>query len=391
MKYDFDKIIERKNTNSIKYDGAASRGMPEGLLPLWVADMDFQTAPCIIRALAEKSNHGIFGYSEIDDSFINVLQNWFARRFNWEIKSDWLVQTPGVVHAIYMAVRAFTEPGDSVMIQPPVYYPFRSAIEQTGRRLTINPLVLKDGRYNMNMDDFEAKIITDKVKLFILCSPHNPVGRVWSSDELTELGNICSRHNVLVVSDEIHADFIYPKHRHQVFANLKPEFQKISVTCTSPSKTFNLAGLQLSNIFIPDKELRKKFRKECNQSGTGLINIMGIVSCKAAYSDGEDWLSELLVYLAENLALLRDHLSAFPQVKLVEPEGTYLAWLDCRGTKLEAKELNELIINNAGLWLDDGLIFGDEGSGFQRINYACPRSILKQGMEKLIDALSRRQ
>ena len=387
MKYNFDKIINRKNTNSVKYDGALQWGMPENVLPFWVADMDFQSPPCVIDALVEKSRHGIFGYSAIDDDFRNVLINWFQKRFNWQLDSDWLVQTPGVVNAIYTAVRTFTEPGDAVMIQQPVYYPFQAAIERTGRHLTVNQLIFNDSQYYMDINDFEAKIITNKVKLFILCSPHNPVGRVWETDELEQIGDICLRHNVIVISDEIHADFVYPGNIHTVFANIKPEFNDISITCTSPSKTFNLAGLQLSNVFIANKELRKLFRKECEKSGVGPISIMGIVACQASYTNGEEWLTELLIYLEENLAFMRNSLTDLSQIKLIEPEGTYLAWLDCRDTKLNAEELNNVIIHKAGLWLDDGPIFGKGGEGFQRINYACPRSLLSTCLDKLINAL----
>lgn len=384
MAYDFDTVIDRRNTNSLKYDFAVRRGMPEDILPLWVADMDFQTPPCVADALAEKVRHGIFGYSDTDNEYFAVLKSWFSRRFGWNIEPEWLVKTPGIVNAIYIAVRALTNAGDAVIIQQPVYYPFSSAVTGTSRRLVVNRLVLEDGRYRVDFDDFEAKIIDNNVKLFILCSPHNPVGRVWTRDELERMGDICLRHGVTVISDEIHADFVYPDHKHLVFADIKPAFRDIAVTCTAPSKTFNLAGLQLSNIFIADEKMRRAFEREYFHCGLSQVGIMGIVACMAAYSGGEDWLEELKVYLSGNISFLRDFLAReLPQISLIEPDGTYLAWLDFRGLGLSAKELDELIIYKAGLWLDNGPMFGDGGEGFQRVNVACPRAVLEQAAERL--------
>ncbi|MCL2035518.1 MAG: pyridoxal phosphate-dependent aminotransferase [Oscillospiraceae bacterium] len=384
MKYDFDEVIDRKNTNSLKYDFAAKRGKPEDILPLWVADMDFRTPPCVADALAEKCRHGIFGYSDIDDTYFSVLQDWFSRRFGWDVKQDWLIKTPGVVTAIHIAVRALTEPGDAVIIQQPVYYPFSSAVTTTGRKLVVNQLVLRDGRYEINFDDFESKVTGNNVKLFILCSPHNPVGRVWTKDELVRLGDICLRHGVTVIADEIHQDFVYPGHRHQVFADLSPELRDITVTCTAPSKTFNLAGLQISNIFIANPNMRRAFIREYAASGLSQLGIMGLVACKAAYSGGEDWLEALESYLNGNLAFLRGFLAReLPEIRLIEPEGTYLVWLDCRGLGLSPSKLDDLIVYKAGLWLDDGPMFGAGGEGFQRINIACPRSVLEQALSRL--------
>jgi cystathionine beta-lyase len=390
MKYDFDAVIDRRNTDSLKYDFAARRGKPEGILPLWVADMDFQTPPCVIDALAKKSCHGIFGYSEPDDSYFAVLQSWFARRFGWEIEPEWLVKTPGVVTAIYIAVRALTKPGEAVLIQQPVYYPFSSAVTETGRTLVVSPLVLENGRYLIDFEDFERKIIADNVKLFILCSPHNPVGRVWTKDELARLGEICLRHDVRVISDEIHADFVYPGHTHSVFADISRELRDITVTCTAPSKTFNLAGLQISNIFIPNQTMHKSFLREYAASGLSQLGIMGMVACKAAYAGGEQWLEVLKAYLSENLAFLRDFLAReIPQIGLIEPEGTYLVWLDCRGLGLPPRELDDFIVHTAGLWLDDGPMLGVGGEGFQRVNIACPRTILREALERLKKAVAK--
>ena len=388
MKYDFSQVIERNNTLSIKYDFAKERKKPSGLLSLWVADMDFPVAQEIKDALIERCNHGIFGYSEVKTPYYEVIAKWYQEKFNWSTKKQWLVKTPGVVAAIANAIRAFTNIGDAVLIQKPVYYPFFLTIEDNQRKVVNNSLVYKNGRYEMDFVDFEEKIISHKVKLFVLCSPHNPVGRVWNKEELLKIGDICLKHKVIVVADEIHADFVYHGHQHQVFANLKTDFQEITVTCTAPSKTFNIAGLQVSNIFIANENLRKKFKQELKKTANADINVMGLIACQAAYSQGEDWLRQVKIYIAENLeyvkTFLRDNL---PQVKLVEPEGTYLLWLDFRELNLTEEELEDLIINKAKLWLDGGTMFGTEGVGFQRINIACPQKILIQAFTQLKEAL----
>ena len=388
MKYDFSQVIERNNTLSIKYDFAKERKKPSGLLSLWVADMDFPVAQEIKDALIERCNHGIFGYSEVKTPYYEVIAKWYQEKFNWSTKKQWLVKTPGVVAAIANAIRAFTNIGDAVLIQKPVYYPFFLTIEDNQRKVVNNSLVYKNGRYEMDFVDFEEKIISHKVKLFVLCSPHNPVGRVWNKEELLKIGDICLKHKVIVVADEIHADFVYHGHQHQVFANLKTEYQEITVTCTAPSKTFNIAGLQVSNIFIANENLRKKFKQELKKTANADINVMGLIACQAAYSQGEDWLRQVKIYIAENLeyvkTFLRDNL---PQVKLVEPEGTYLLWLDFRELNLTEEELEDLIINKAKLWLDGGTMFGTEGVGFQRINIACPQKILIQAFTQLKEAL----
>lgn len=388
MKYDFSQVIERNNTLSIKYDFAKERKKPSDLLSLWVADMDFPVAQEIKDALIERCNHGIFGYSEVKTPYYEVIAKWYQEKFNWSTKKQWLVKTPGVVAAIANAIRAFTNIGDAVLIQKPVYYPFFLTIEDNQRKVVNNSLVYKNGRYEMDFVDFEEKIISHKVKLFVLCSPHNPVGRVWNKEELLKIGDICLKHKVIVVADEIHADFVYHGHQHQVFANLKTDFQEITVTCTAPSKTFNIAGLQVSNIFIANENLRKKFKQELKKTANADINVMGLIACQAAYSQGEDWLRQVKIYIAENLeyvkTFLRDNL---PQVKLVEPEGTYLLWLDFRELNLTEEELEDLIINKAKLWLDGGTMFGTEGVGFQRINIACPQKILIQAFTQLKEAL----
>jgi len=381
MKYDFDKIIDRSNSYSIKYE-PSWRGKPSDVLPLWVADMDFAAPPCVQEALIERTKHGIYGYSEPDTKYFDVLQKWFGERFNWNTERDWLTITPGVVNALYIAIRAYTKPGESVAIQQPVYYPFESSIKKTGRQLLVNELVLKDGRYVIDFDDFEEKI--KQAKMFILCNPHNPVGRVWENDELIRMGEICLRHGVIVIADEIHQDFIFPGHKHLVFAALNKDFDNITITCTSPSKTFNLAGLLHANIFISNKTLRAQFNWEYAQMGIGQPGIMGLITCKAAYESGAEWLDELMEYLGQNMLILKTYLSNhIPKIKFIEPEGTYLAWLDCRELELSAQKLDEVITQKGKLWLNAGYTFGKGGTGFERINAACPRSILHKALERL--------
>jgi len=381
MNYDFDHVIDRHGTYSIKYD-PVSRGKPADVLPLWVADMDFAAPPCVTDALVARAQHGIFGYSEPDDGYFSVIRNWFEKRFNWSVEREWLTVTPGVVSAVYIAVRALTEPGDGIVIQQPVYYPFESSVKQTGRKLLVNELSYNNGRYSIDFDDFEEKI--KQAKLFVMCNPHNPAGRVWTGDELVRMGEICLRHNVTVIADEIHQDFIFPGHKHLAFAALDPRFADRAVTCTSPSKTFNLAGLLLANIFISNETLRGKFKQEYARCGLSQPGVMGLAACKAAYQDGEDWLEQLISYLSGNMALIKNFLqSSIPKIKLVEPEGTYLAWLDCLELGLSARELDTLITEKCKLWLSNGHSFGRGGDGFQRMNAACPRSVLSEALQRL--------
>lgn len=390
MNYNFDEVIDRKNTNSVKHDFHGRNRMPDDAIPLWVADMDFRTPAPVIKALVKSGEHGIFGYSETREDYFLVLKKWFSDNYDWEIQPSWIVKTPGVVFAIAVAVRALTVKGDAVMIQRPVYYPFSNVIRDNGRTLVNNPLIYNEGTYSIDFEDFETKIIKSSVKVFILCNPHNPVGRVWTREELTRLGDICKKHGVTVVADEIHADFIYNGFRHEVFANIKPEFADITITCTAPSKTFNLAGLQASNIIISNRELKEAIKIEINKTGHGQINTMGIVACKAAYEHGHEWLQQLKVYLAGNLSFVRKFLTQrLPRVKLVEPQGTYLIWLDFNELGLTEEALEELIVRDAKLWLDGGTMFGEEGKGFQRINIACPRVILEKAFLQLEVAVNR--
>ena len=387
MHINFDEIINRKSTSCLKYDFAAERGYPKDILPFWVADMDFRAPVPVIDALKTRADHGIFGYTQIKDDYFNVLQNWFRTRHDWEIERSDLVITPGVVFAVATAIRTFTRHGDAVLIQQPVYYPFANMIRQNERVLVDNPLHLIEGRYMIDFEDFEQKIVEHGVKLFILCSPHNPVGRVWTRAELEQIAAICLRHDVIVVADEIHEEFVRPGFRHIPFASLSEEAAAITVTCTSPSKTFNLAGLQISNIFIRDKDLRRRFKEELSRTGYDEPNTLGLAGAKAAYEHGTEWLTQLLAYIEENHARTKSFLTAhLPKVQIIAPEGTYLLWLDFRAYGLSDEALNEKIIREAHLWLDDGPIFGAGGSGFQRINIACPWATLETGLQNLAKA-----
>jgi cysteine-S-conjugate beta-lyase len=385
---DFDRPVERRIAYgySIKHD-PASRKKPLDVLPLWVADMDFPAPECVLDVLTDRVKHGIFGYSEPDAPYFSAVQGWFEKRFGWHIDSEWLSITPGVVTALYIAIRALTKPDGGVLIQQPVYYPFESAVKDTKRKLLVNQLVYGgDGRYRIDFADFEKK--AEQAEMFILCNPHNPVGRVWTRDELLRMGEICLRYGVTVISDEIHQDFIYKGHQHIVFSNLDERFANITMTCTAPSKTFNLAGLQLANIFIPNKAMRGAFGKECAGVGLSQPPLMGLAACQAAYEGGADWVDQLIGYLAGNMSLIGDFLRArVPKVKLIEPEGTYLAWLDCSGLGLSVCGLNDFITNKAKLWLNNGPAFGLGGEGFQRMNAACPRSTVNTALERLESAV----
>lgn len=392
MNYNFDQRINRKGTGSIKYDFAKHFGKPEDSLPLWVADMDFQTAPEILTRLQQSVAHGVFGYSDNKEAYVQAVAGWYQKHFQWEIQPEWLVKTPGVVFAIAAAIRAFTKEGDAVLIQPPVYYPFGNMIRENHRQLVNNPLRLLDGHYEIDFEDFEKKIVEHSVKLFILCNPHNPVGRVWKEWELRKIGELCKKYQVFVISDEIHCDFVLPGHRHQVFAALSPEYQEMTITCTAPSKTFNLAGLQVSNIFIANPSYRKQFVKAISQTGYEEINVMGLVACQAAYEEGEPWLLALKEYLEGNRTFVREYLAKYlPMIHLIEPEGTYLLWLDFRELGLTEEALESLIVEKARLWLDRGAMFGKEGEGFERINIACPRTTLEQALSQLKKAVTEQE
>lgn len=381
---DFDRIIDRKNTRCLKYDFAVKRGMPEDVLPLWVADMDFETSSYIEDALIERVKEGIFGYSDVQTPYFEIIRDWMVRHHDWEPQEKWLIKTPGVVFALAMAVKAYTDPGDKVLLQQPVYYPFSEVITDNGREVVSNDLVLtEDGTYKIDFADFEQKIIANGIKLFLLCSPHNPVGRVWTKEELETIGDICVKHGVTVVSDEIHNDFIW-EGTHTVFAYIKKEFADISITCTSPSKTFNLASMLISNIFIPNQILRRKFRKEMDRAGISQLSVLGLVATEAAYAHGDEWYAAMKNYVRDNIAFAKTYVGKnLPGVRMIDTQGTYLIWLDFRQTGLTVEELDHKIIYEAGLWLDSGKIFGKMGEGFERINVACPRAVLQEALERI--------
>lgn len=389
---DFDKLIDRRGTKCLKYDFAAKRGYPEDVLPLWVADMDFKTSSYVEDALHEVAAHNIYGYTNTQkgDGFFEAVAGWMKRHHDWEVLPEWCVHTPGVTFAIGNAIRAFTGAGDAVIVQQPVYYPFSSIIVKNRRRLVVNELVYDgEGHYSIDFDDFESKIKKYDVRLFILCNPHNPVGRVWKREELVRLGDICRKYHVIVFSDEIHFDFIWSG-THCVFQEVRPEFREFTVTATSPSKTFNLAGAQQSNIFIPDRGLRKRFIEEYDASGLDEPNIFGIAAAEAAYKYGDEWYEAVKRYIKANIDYVREFTqTSLPGVRLVPTEGTYLLWLDFRGWGTDPEALDDLIVHKAKLWLDSGRIFGKTGAGFQRINAACPGSVLAEALDRIKNELPR--
>ena len=382
--YNFDEVIDRRNTDCLKYDFAVQRGRPKDVLPFWVADMDFSIAQEIEDALVKRCQHGIFGYSEATDGYFAALQNWYLKHFNWQVQRPWLIKTPGVVFALAMAVKAFTEPGDGVLVQQPVYYPFTEVIRDNDREVVNAPLALVNGHYEIDFADLEQKLANPKVKLMFLCSPHNPVGRVWTKEELLKVGDLCLKYNVITVSDEIHSDFVWDNNVHTPFATLGEEYQQNCIVCTAPSKTFNLAGLQVSNIFIPNQKLRRAFRKQIDAAGYSQLNTLGLVACQAAYTYGEEWLTQVKAYIRSNITFVDDYLKQnLPQIKMLPIEGTYLVWLDCSALGMTADEREQWLWHEAKLWLDGGGIFGKEGEAFERINVACPRATLLQGLEQL--------
>lgn len=386
----FHQENNRYNTNSVKFDLVQVEKKPEGTIPMWVADMDFMVPQCVQDAVKKVAEHGIFGYSFPPKSYFEALKNWFDTYFDVKIEDEWVVTTPGVVTAVGMAVRAFTEPGDAVLIQRPVYYPFTFMIERNHRRLINSPLINENGRYRMDLEDFEKKIVEENVKLYILCSPHNPIGRVWTKEELTEVAKICKKHNVLVVSDEIHCDFVLDGRKHHNFFNILPECKDFSIVCTAPSKTFNLAGMQTSNIIIPNEKMRKLFKDECEAVSVGGVSPMGMAACEAAYRGGREWLDALKNYLQEN----RDYMKAFlaehfPKFIMSDLEGTYLTWVDMRSLGLTNEELKKYMAEECRLWLDDGDMFGVEGEGFMRFNIACTKATLEKAMWQMKEAFDK--
>lgn len=391
MQYDFDTPIDRTHTWSIKHDFKKENGKADDILPLWVADMDFRSPDSVVEALKKAVDHGIFGYSRADESYFDAVAAWYQKRHHLTLQPEWMTCTPGIVFALSIAVRAFTQEGDAVLIQPPVYHPFSRAILRNKRTLVENPLVLKDGHYEMDLEDLEQKVLDEHVKLMILCNPHNPVGRVWTREELTALADICLRHHVYVISDEIHGDFVWQGHGQTPYASISEEACLHSMMCTAPSKTFNLAGMATSNLFIPDPEMRRKFRSELLDVGQENMNRLGLFACRAAYEGGGEWLDQLIGYLAGNLALVRDFCkNRVPQIQLVEPEGTYLAWLDCRELGMTDDELMAFFSDEAKVWLDPGTHSGEQGSGFMRFNLGSSRSVIAQALDQIEAAWKKR-
>ncbi|WP_337958024.1 MalY/PatB family protein [Guptibacillus sedimenti] len=385
----FDERINRFDTHSVKWDHTEAIFEKEDLLPMWVADMDFRAPQPVIDALTTRIQHGIFGYSMPTENTKSAIQGWLNRRHNWSIQQDWIVFTPGVVPALSAAVNTYTEKGEKVVIQSPVYYPFRDMVEKSEREVVDNPLVRRNGKYEMDFHDLELKLDDPEVKMLLLCNPHNPVGRVWKKEELMKLAELCYAHNVLIVSDDIHFDLIFKGYQHTLISSLSNEIAANTITCIAPSKTFNLAGMQLSTIIIPDEEKREKFNAYMGKLGLFAPSPFGITAVEAAYNHGEEWLDELMDYLQGNLSYLTTFINErLPQIDVIEPEGTYLVWLDFTKLDMSHEELEQFVQGEARLALDEGYIFGEGGKGFERINIACPRSVLQEGLERLEKAIN---
>ncbi|MHA2298248.1 MAG: MalY/PatB family protein [Candidatus Hodarchaeales archaeon] len=385
--YNFDEIIDRSNTGAAKWDPRVLTklyGNPD-LLPLWVADMDFKVPQPVTDALVKRAEHGMFGYTLAEDSHSKAVINWFKCRHDWSIDDpEWLVHSPGIVAACNNIIQRFTHPGDKIIIQPPVYYPFAKGIQINGRQVVNNQLKLVDDHYEIDHEDLQDKVKDPETKILILCSPHNPVGRVWTRKELTELGETCLQNDILVVSDEIHCDLVYPRHEHVVFASISDEFAQNTITCTSGSKTFNLAGLHQSNIIIANEKLRQEFKAQMSKNALGMPNVFGALALQVAYDQGGEWLDALIAYLDKNLEFLRNYLEEnLPGIKIIEPEGTYLVWVDFRKLGLDEEGMKKLMNEKARVALDHGEMFGSGGEGFERINIACPRELLREALERI--------
>ena len=389
MNYDFDKVIDRTNTNSLKYDFAVERGRPADVLPLWVADMDFSAPQPVLDALQKAVAHGIFGYSDVKTPYYQAVAGWFERHFGWRLEESWLIKTPGVVCALALAVRAYTKPGDAVLIQSPVYYPFYSVVQDNDRKLVASELLYKDGRYSIDLADFEAKIRENQVKMVILCSPHNPTGRVWTRQELEGVAEICLRHNIFMLVDEIHCDFVPPEHPHTTFGLLGEEVLRHSMVCYSSNKGFNLGGLGMATLVLADDDLRCKFNEEMSIAQTRLDNIFGMAALIAAYNDGEEWLDQAIAYVSDNKAYLDQFLrERIPQIRMIPSEGTYLVWLDCSQLPYRGMALEHFMINEAKVAFCAGYEFGEQGEAFLRMNVACPRCTLTKALEQMEKAIN---
>lgn len=387
MKYNFDRII--KPIHSEKWCGKKKIFGREDIVPMWIADMDFESPKPVVDAIVKRAEHGIFGYAFRPSSYSESIINWFSKRYSWEINKDWINYSPGVVPALSFIALSFSHPGDKIIVQSPAYRRFFEVITPNGRQVLNNPLLLKNGKYIIDFDDFEKKAGDSRAKLFFLCNPHNPVGRVWTREEIIKLGRICIKNNIIIVSDEIHSDLIYKGYKHVIFASISEEFAQNSIILNSPSKTFNLAGLQTSIVIIPNKKYYKIYDNKISSLKVGRSNVFGLVALEAAYNFGEDWLKQLLEYLEENLKYLTNFFKErVPKIKVIKPEGTYLVWLDCRQLALNDLELRKFMIEKAKVGLIEGYKFGQGGEGFQRINIGCPRSILKKSLERIEKAVN---
>lgn len=386
MKYDFDKTTDRRATNSYKWDSA-----PEGVLPMWVADMDFRTAPAVIDALQKRVAHGIFGYTRVPDAYYDAVTAWFSRRHGWDIDREWIIYTSGVVPAVSAVIKALTVPGDKVIVQTPVYNCFFSSIRNNGCEIVSNPLRRTADTYEMDFDALERCAADPRAKVMLLCNPHNPAGRVWTPDELTRLGNICLRNGVTVVADEIHCELVYQGFKYTPFASLSDAFLHRSVTCVSPSKAFNIAGLQIANIVAFDNDLRRRIDKAININEVCDVNPFGVAATIAAYNEGEEWLCQLLDYLHGNYETMaefcRRELPEFPIARL---EGTYLVWMDCSSLGMPSDALEHALLDDARLWLNAGTMYGAEGEGYMRWNIACPRSVMLDGLNRFLNFVRNR-
>ncbi len=381
MKYDFDKTIDRRATNSYKWDSA-----PEGVLPMWVADMDFRTAPAIIDALQKRVAHGIFGYTRVPDAYYDAVTSWFSRRHGWDIDREWIIYTSGVVPAVSAVIKALTVPGDKVIVQTPVYNCFFSSIRNNGCEIVSNPLRRTADTYEMDFDALERCAADPRAKVMLLCNPHNPAGRVWTPDELTRLGNICLRNGVTVVADEIHCELVYQGFKYTPFASLSDAFLHRSVTCVSPSKAFNIAGLQIANIVAFDNDLRSRIDKAININEVCDVNPFGVAATIAAYNEGEEWLNQLVDYLHGNYEAMAEFCRReLPEFSITRLEGTYLVWMDCSSLGMPSDALEHALLDDARLWLNAGTMYGAEGEGYMRWNIACPRSVMLDGLNRFLN------
>lgn len=389
MKYDFDTVIDRSNNFSAKYDELETKFGRKDLVSLWVADMDFIAAKPIMDAISDRAKQGIFGYTSRPESYYNSMINWYKSRYSWEIDRDLVTFSPGVVPTLNIIMRIFTNPCDKIIIQSPVYYPFFDVVKDNDRELLLNSLKENDGNYYIDFEDLERKI-DDNVKFLILCNPHNPIGRVWSKDELKRLGEICLKKGVMVIADEIHGDLVFDGKKYTPFASISEEFRLNSISCVSATKTFNIAGLQASFAVFPKKDMLDKFEDYLGKLDIKRNNCFSLVAVEAAYSEGEDWLEQVLVYIRKNMEFVSQYLEKnIPQIKANRPEGTYLMWLDCRELNLSEEELNNFFVNKARVALDGGSWFGEEGNGFMRINVACPRSVIEEALLRIKEAIDK--